>query len=543
MKKHTNSRSWGWRLAALLVCQLALASCAASEVSEAPVEPQTTEIFIPTPAAWTAFDTLIPKPVETAADGGTFTLTPETKVYVLPGNAEARAIGQTLVDQLNRGTGYALAVESLPDQLPANAIALDLSGDASLGAEGYTLDVSAAGARLSAAGTAGLFYAAQTLRQLFPAAIEADALQPGPWSIPTGTVRDYPRFAWRGTMLDAARHFLAVEDVKRYIDLMAGYKLNRLHLHLSDDQGWRLEIKSWPKLAEIGGSSEVGGGPGGYYTQVEYGEIAAYAQSRYITVVPEIDMPGHTTAALASYPELNCDGKAPKLYTGTQVGFSSLCIDEDVTYRFIDEVIGEVAALTPGAYIHIGGDEAKATSAADYRKFTTAVQEIVAAHGKQMVGWEEIGQIDLRPDSIAQVWNDGGGRKAAAQGAMLVVSPADKTYLDMQYDHSSKLGLHWAGYIEVRDAYDWDPMDQPGATERNVLGVEAPLWSETVKTMDDIEWLAFPRLPGVAEIGWSPQEGRGWEEYKLRLAAHGPRMAAMGVEFYRSPQVVWEGEP
>ncbi len=547
MKKHFNSRRWGWRLAAVLLFELALASCASSEVTDAPVEPRPAEIFIPNPAktgglppSKTTFDTLIPKPTEAAATGSIFNLTPETQVYVSPGDAEVRAVAQYLVDRLNRGSGYSLAVAFPPDRLPENSIALTLNADPALGPEGYTLEVTEQGVRLSAVEPAGLFYAVQTLRQLFPAAMEASEPQPGPWTLPTGTVRDTPRFEWRGAMLDVARHFFSVEDVKRYIDRMAAYKFNRLHLHLSDDQGWRLEIQSWPKLTEIGGGSEVGGGEGGFYTQAEYAEIVAYAQSRFIMVLPEIDMPGHTNAALASYPELNCDGSATRLYSGTRVGFSSLCLDKDVTYRFIDQVIGEVAALTPGPYIHIGGDEAKATPAADYRKFMAIVQEIVAAHGKQMVGWEEIGQIDLRPDSVAQVWNHGGGRKAAAQGVKLVLSPAEKTYLDMQYDPSSKLGLHWAGYVEVQDAYEWDPLAQPGATPDNVLGVEAPLWSETTETIDEVEWLAFPRLPGHAEIGWSQAECRGWEEYRLRLAAHGPRLTAMGVDFYRSPQVPWE---
>jgi hexosaminidase len=297
-------------------------------------------------------------------------------------------------------------------------------------------------------------------------------------------------------------------------------------------------INSWPNLATYGGSTEVGGGRGGYYTQADYADIVAYAQSRYITVVPEIDMPGHTNAALASYPELNCDGIAPPLYTGTEVGFSSLCIGKELTFTFVDDVVRELAALTPGPYIHVGGDEAHSTSPDDFVRCLERVQAIVQAHGKQMVAWGEIGRIKLLLTSIAQHWHSDMARTAAQQGVKVIMSPASRTYLDMQYDASTPLGLHWAGYVTVEDAYTWDPATEvPGLTESDILGVEAPLWSETLQTMDDIEFMAFPRLPGEAEIGWSPAAGRRWDEYRLRLGAHGPRLAAMGVHFYPSPQI------
>jgi hexosaminidase len=342
-------------------------------------------------------------------------------------------------------------------------------------------------------------------------------------------------------MLDVSRHFFGPEEVRRLIDLLALYKVNRLHLHLSDDQGWRIEIRSWPNLALYGGSTQVGGGPGGYYTRQEYADLVAYARSRYITVVPEIDMPGHTNAALASYPELNCDGVARPLYTGTEVGFSSLCLEKEVTYRFVDDVVGEIAALTPGPYFHIGGDEAMATPLPAYIAFVERVQRIVQAHGKQMIGWEEIAQAPLLPTSVAQVWHGGMGRQAVQQGNRVIMSPAFKAYLDMKYTPETPLGLNWAGYIEVRDAYEWDPATvAEGIGEEHILGVEAPLWTETVQTRADIDWMTFPRLIGYAEIGWSPAEGRNWEEYRVRLGRHGPRLTALGVNFYRSPQVPWE---
>ena len=256
-------------------------------------------------------------------------------------------------------------------------------------------------------------------------------------------------------------------------------------------------------------------------------------------------MPGHINAALAAYPELARNGRTPTLYTGTEVGFSSLCTTREIVYRFLDDVIGEVAALSPGPYFHIGGDEAAATPEAEYRPFIARVQELVGRHGKRMVGWEEIAAAALVPSSIVQYWNTRGRnadlvRMAALQGSQVILSPASRTYLDMQYGPDCPLGLHWAGYVEVQDAYDWDPYAVvPGLPPKSILGVEAPLWTETVQCMADIEFMAFPRLAGHAEIGWSSPEGRSWPAYRRRLAMHGERWQALGVNFYRSPQVAW----
>jgi hexosaminidase len=322
---------------------------------------------------------------------------------------------------------------------------------------------------------------------------------------------------------------------------MALYKLNRLHLHLADDQGWRIEIKSWPNLTVHGGSTEVGGGAGGFYTQEQYGDLVRYAADRFITIVPEIDMPGHTNAALASYAELNCDGVARPLYTGIQVGFSALCVDKDVTYKFIDDVVREIAAMTPGPWFHAGGDEVKTLSPEQYLAFIGRVQAIVQAHGKQMIGWDEIAPAALRPGSIVQHWRPKTTpAEAVAKGAKVIMSVANKAYLDMKYDSTTAIGLTWAGLIDVRDAYDWDPgVMAEGVPESAVLGVEAPLWSETIANIRDVEFLAFPRLLGIAEVGWSPA-ARDWDSFKVRLGAHGPRLTALGVNFHRSPTVPWE---
>jgi hexosaminidase len=331
-----------------------------------------------------------------------------------------------------------------------------------------------------------------------------------------------------------------VEDVKRYIDLISHYKMNRLHLHLSDDQGWRIEIKSWPNLTEVGASTQVGGNGGGYYTQEQYKEIVEYARTRYVMIVPEIDTPGHTNAALASYPQLNASEEAPNLYEGTEVGFSTLTINSAVTYQFLDDVIRELAAITPGPYIHIGGDEARSTPEEEYKKFIKRFQEIVASHGKTAIGWAEIGEAELLPGTIAQLWVGAAYQEAKKQGAKIILSPANRTYLDMKYDASTPLGLDWAGLISVKHAYDWNPvryMEQ--LEESDILGIEAPLWSETLITMKDIEYLAFPRLPGLAELAWSLKADT-WDDYRKRLAAHGKYMEAMGINFYRAPEVDWE---
>jgi hexosaminidase len=354
-------------------------------------------------------------------------------------------------------------------------------------------------------------------------------------------VVDSPRFPWRGAMLDVARHFFTVDDVKRYIDLIALLKINRLHLHLSDDQGWRIEIKKWPNLTKHGGSTEVGGGPGGFYTQAQFADLVAYAAERFVTIVPEIDMPSHTNAALASYPELNCDGVAPPLYTGIEVGFSALCVDKEITYTFIDDVVREIAAVARSPYFHVGGDEVKKLTAAQYKSFIERTQKIVRSHALQMIGWDEIAPVDLDASSIVQHWRPKTTPKvAAAKGVKFILSPADRVYLDMKYEKTTALGLDWAAIIEVQQAYEWDPAALfEGIPESAILGVEAPLWSETAANTRDLEFLAFPRIAAAAEIGWTPAAARRWDEFRVRLGLQEPRWTALGINFYRSPQVPW----
>src|SRR5262249_37087095 len=300
----------------------------------------------------------------------------------------------------------------------------------------YELTIQPDGVTIAAREPAGLFYGVQTLRLLLPPFVEFRGVRPDkarPVAAPSARIVDRPRFAWRGAMLDVARHFFSVDEVKRYLDLMALYKLNRLHLHLADDQGWRVEIDSRPELTRTGGRTQVGGGRGGFYSKAEYASLVAYAAARFITIVPEIDMPGHTNAALASYPELTCTGEAPPLYTGTDVGFSALCIDRDATYRFIDDVVREIAAMTPGPYFHIGGDEVRTLGASAYNAFIERVQRIVASHGKQVIGWDEIAGAQLAPGTIVQHWRPKTSPAAAvARGAKVIVSSANRLYVDMK---------------------------------------------------------------------------------------------------------------
>jgi hexosaminidase len=415
--------------------------------------------------------------------------------------------------------------------IPAPA---QLAPGAPLGPEGYRLEVRDGEARIEADGDAGRFYAQETLRRLSAGGPPPDV-----------RIADRPRFAYRGVMLDVARHFFGVADVCRVIDHAAAYKLNVLHLHLSDDQGWRLAIDAWPHLTEFGAQLAVGGDQGGFYTKDDYRAIVRYAAERFVTVVPEIDTPGHTHAALCSYPEL-AGGEESAPCTGTEVGFSSLDAHDELTYRFLDDVFGEVAALTPGPYLHIGGDEAHSTSKEDYLAFMARVQPLVAKHGKRLVGWEEIASASLAPGTLVQYWNTMGprghdlARAAAAQGAQLIMSPGDRVYLDMKYDPSTPLGQAWAGHVEVRDSYEWDPATLvDGVPEDAIAGVEAPVWTETLRTLADVETMLFPRLCAAAEVAWTPPGQRDWEDFRARVAAEGARWDAAGVAYTRSPQIAW----
>lgn len=473
---------------------------------------------------------VVPIPVFLEEGDGDFVFTADTVISPSPG---AEAVAGLLAEALRPSTGLPLPVGE------GGEVVLKLTPGLDVPAEGYLLDVDASGVVIEAGDVPGLFYGTQTLRQLLPAEAFGRAVADVAWTVPAVHVEDAPRFGWRGLMIDVARHFFTVDDLKRQIDLLAMHKMNRLHVHLTDDQGWRIEIRSWPALTEIGGATEVGGGPGGFYTQEEYADIVAYAAERQIVVVPEIDFPGHANAAMASYGELNEDGTPADVYTGAPVLSTPLWLDGPPTLGFVQDVFAEVAAITPGPWLHVGGDEAVGVEDAKYDAFIGELQAIVAAEGKTMVGWDEIGGAPLTGDVIAQHWLDEENvAAAAAQGAKVLSSPAEHAYYDMIYDRDAEYGQIWAGAVTIQDAYAWDPVPE-GLDESQVVGVEAALWTEYIDDVEKMDFMVWPRAVGLAELGWSPEETHEWRAFRSRLAADGLRLDQLGVGYNRRDEIEW----
>lgn len=470
---------------------------------------------------------LVPWPQSVTATGGTWTI--DATVSVGAAGLAARE-GDALAERLRASTGFAVPIGE------TGTIQLELGGDEP--PEGYTLDVTAEGVTVTASDPAGLFYGVQTLLQLAPAAVygatpAADVV----WTVPTVHVEDAPRFGWRGVMIDVARHFFSVADIERQVDVMAAHKLNRLHLHLSDDQGWRIEILSWPRLAEVGGATEVGGGPGGYYTQADLEAIIAYAEARHVTVIPEVDFPGHANAALSAYAELNESGVAAEPYTGTPVLSTPLWLDGPDTRPFVADVWRELAALAPDTVVHIGGDEAVGLSAVDYADFVEWLEHDVAGEGSRVVGWDEIGGAQLSAPFYVQYWYDlESARDAVAQGGRMIASPATHTYFDMKQSSDAEYGQVWAGIVTTRTAYVWDPVGN-GLTEETVAGVEACLWTEFIDDNAKMDFMLWPRAAATAEVGWTTD--RVWSDFQGRLAYDGARLTVMGVGYAPDPDIDW----
>ncbi len=421
-----------------------------------------------------------------------------------------------------------------------HAVTLKIVNDFSTKREAYKLKIGSDKISVEGKTAEGVFRGLKTLEQLviFSKLYGKINLL----SLPGGEITDQPTYAYRGAMLDVARHFFSVADVKRYIDLLSIYKINFLHFHLSDDQGWRIEIKSWPKLTEIGGLTEVGAGRGGFYTQEDFKELVKYAADRFVTIVPEIDLPGHTNAALASYEELNCDGKVKALYTGINVGFSTLCVDKEVTYDFVDDVIREISEISPAPYFHIGGDESLVTPEEDYNLFMDRTLAIVKKYGKIPMGWYELITADIPEETLLQYWaKTEDFSKVIPKKSKILISAASFNYLDMKYDSITTLGLFWAGYLPVKKAYDWDPKTLiPNLDSEQIVGLEAPLWTETIEDFDDIAFMAFPRIIGHAEIGWTDSSYRKWEDYANRLSFHGRLLETLKVKFYSTTEIDWK---
>jgi hexosaminidase len=491
-------------------------------------------------------DDVIPLPASVRPDpSADFRIGPDVSVSATPA---AASIAQQLAELLSDATGRRVPVAdggSIQILLEGS----DKNGSAGKSPESYRLDITADGLTLRAPAEAGLFAGLQTIRQLLPidpTGRTGETSQAGAITLPGGRIEDEPRFAYRGTMLDLARHFFTPDAIKKHIDTIVQFKINHLHLHLTDDQGWRLEIASWPRLTEVSGGEGTGvdGNGPGFLTAAEYADLISYAERRFVTIVPEIDLPGHVNAVQVAYPELTRDGQAVQPRTDAEVGYSSLVADKEETYTFVEDVIRTVAELTPGPFLHIGGDEAFSTPPEDYRTFLDRVLPMPGKYGKRAIGWHEIAAVELPPTAIPQYWRveptDDGVARAAAAGHQVIMSPADRSYLDMKYDDASPLGLDWAGTVGVAKAYDWDPADRlPGVGEESLLGVEAPLWSETLRSLADVQYMVFPRLPAIAEIGWSPRAARDWQSMRRRLADFGPRWTAQGVNYFRSPEIDW----
>lgn len=360
--------------------------------------------------------------------------------------------------------------------------------------------------------------------------------------VPAVHIEDEPRLAVRGLMIDVARHFFGVASIKRVLDLMAAYKFNVLHLHLSDDQGWRIEVPSRPELTERSGGTEVGGGPGGFFTVADYQEIVEHAAVRGIEVVPEIDMPGHVNAAQHAIGALNDSGEPAEPYTGIEVGFSKLSLANPATAAFIDEVLAHLAAITPGEYLHVGGDEVHQMPREEYREFARHLALAARRAGKKPQLWGEAAVAELPAGTRVQLWDSNADHApvvaAARAGAGVVLSPGDRVYLDMKYHQGYELGLDWAGYVQVRDSYDWDPAQYAeGLPPEAIEGVEAALWTETLSREEHLFTMLLPRLVAVAEVGWSAQEQREWEDFASRARAHAPLWEDGGYAYHRSTQV------
>ena len=486
-------------------------------------------------------DYLIPHPVEATATNASFPLDQFTAISTSTDEGFKDA-GLFLAEKIKATTNLDLQVNPLETKGIETIISIILNDDFDTdNLEAYQLAIRQDSIVLHAASAAGAFRGIQTIRQLIPEQSNEDLADYSIWTIPTGKIVDAPQFKFRSAMLDVARHFFSVEDVKRYIDILSYYKMNNLHLHLTDDQGWRIEIKSWPKLTEIGGKTEVGGEAGGFYTQEEYIDIVNFAARRHINIIPEIDMPGHTNAASLAYPFLDGSGKELKPYEGIEVGFSTFDCRKDTVYAFIDDVIRELAAITPGAYIHIGGDESHVTTKNDFNYFINRVSKIVEKHGKQMIGWDEVVHADVVENSVVQYWNKKeNAQKGVENGMKVILSPAKKAYLDMKYDEESEYGLIWSGYIPVDTAYIWMPETYAEIPLESILGVEAPLWSETISNFNELAYLAFPRVIGYAELGWTIEENRNWNNYKTRLANQTSYLQREEVKYYPSKLIDWK---
>ncbi|WP_079247964.1 family 20 glycosylhydrolase [Lysobacter antibioticus] len=549
-----------WTRTAATALSLTLAACTGAD----PKTPAATKPDAAAPADAAAAvaahpSALIPRPAQMVPGQGRFVLGPQTRLSVAAGDAAARTVAEDFAARMQRARGFAPAIDAAA-QPAAGAVSFAIDPAAPAGEEAYALDIRADGVRVRARAAAGLFYGAVSLWQLATAAPGQ-----GPTAIAAQRIEDAPRFAWRGLMLDVARHFRSVEEVKSIIDQMALHKLNTFHWHLTDDQGWRIQIQRYPRLTEVGGCRIPAGAAGrgedgtprpycGFYTQAQIREVVAYAAARHIAVVPEIEMPGHAQAAIAAYPELGVRDvlkQAPPVSPDWGVHTYLYGVDEP-TFEFLQNVLDEVAGLFPSKYIHIGGDEA----AKDQWIASPAVQAKIRALGlkdemalqswfvgrigkhletrqRVLVGWDEILEGGKLPASATVMsWRGTAGAvEAAREGHDVILSPDRKLYLDYaQSDRDDEPSGRYP-VSTLQDFYGFEviPQELQGEQAKRVIGAQANLWSEHKRGFDRVELALYPRLDALAEVVWSPQAGRDWNDFQRRLVPQLARYRAQKV--------------
>ena len=519
------------------------------------------------------FAHLIPQPVKLEALAGTFSLTPATAIVA---SGEAVPTARQLAGWLAQATGFGVPVQTeLGSGQPGIHLQLDPALK-ELGSEGYRMRVTPQGADLVAANPAGLFYAAQTMRQLFPPALfSATPVAGVDWAAPGVAIEDYPRFGWRGAMLDASRHFMPVEFVERFIDLLAMHKLNVFHWHLTDDQGWRIEIKKYPRLTEIGawrsetltgrmvrGRTDLtfdGIPHGGFYTQADVRRVIEYARQRHVWVLPEIEVPGHAQAAIAAYPEF---GMGVPVEVGKQWGIMEYDVfnPSEATFQFLENIFGEVTDLFPGEFIHVGGDEVLKKAWHESPQAQARIKELalkdehelqsyfirrmgtfLTSRGRRLIGWDEILEGGLAPNATVMAWRgEAGGIAAALAGHDVVMAPNTYTYFDyFQAEERAAEPLAIGGYLPLSKVYSYNPIpvELAGEQAHHVLGTQFQLWSEYMPTPAQVEYMAFPRACALSEVAWSPLAAKNWERFTGGLAVHLQRLDGMKIN-YRSAR--WE---
>jgi hexosaminidase len=512
---------------------------------------------------------ILPKPTQVIPLERTFEIGPTTRILV---SEFTRAVGEYLHELLQTATGFPLPViQDMAEKNETAAILLtSADADTSLGEEGYELSVTAGGVVLRAVHPAGLFYGVQSLRQLLPPEIESSKKMDGvAWVAPAVTIRDQPRFAWRGMMLDTGRHIFTPAFIKRTIDLMALQKMNVFHWHLTEDQGWRIEIRKYPRLTEtgawrsasprLGEMEEPDGIPyGGFYTQAQIREIVAYADRRFIKVVPEIEMPGHAVAALASYPQLGCTGGPYAVRTSWGIAEDVFCAGNEQTFAFLEDVLGEVLALFPGEFVHIGGDECPKQRWKTCPKCQAAIQEhglkdeeglqsyfvqrmerFLNAQGRRMIGWDEILEGGLAPNATVMSWRGMQGGLAAVQaGHDVVMCPTSHCYLDYPQTLAADKALpDWMDHTPLEKAYSFEPVPASlsPAEATHILGAQANLWSEFVTDEARAETMLYPRASALAERMWSAAGSCDFAEFSHRLGQGLlPHLETLGVNFWKA---------